>query len=66
MYLTGKQNTNRKKLKIERKTHRKKRRNPVARPKELSFFSKMKEMKLEIGIKTLNQKPFVFKKPPKN
>ncbi len=23
-------------------------------------------MKLEIGIKTLNQKPFVFKKPPKN
>jgi hypothetical protein len=25
-----------------------------------------KEMKLEIGIKTLNQKPSVFKKPPKN
>jgi hypothetical protein len=29
--------------------------------------SKIKrKMKLEIGIKTLNQKPFVFKKPPKN
>jgi hypothetical protein len=36
----------------------------VARPKELSFENR-KKMKLEIGIKTLNQKPFVFKKSPK-
>jgi hypothetical protein len=53
------------KLKIERKTHRKNgEETPVARPKELSFENR-KKMKLEIGIKTLNQKPFVFKKSPK-